>query len=243
MQKRNILIFGLLFIIVNTAISYSPDIFKNVKEPLLTPSVLFFLSGLLFTGLLYKVLPFLHDKNYNKSIVFTGVVAILTFSAAYLCGYLKGNASLQKAMLFTGIFVLVYTVNQSWLFYRIVMTPAYIQPWQLPADSHKKQVISLFLNSLKINLKLSPAPGLEEKTYVITVPGIKTVGNIFTDLVYDTKHNTDETNEFTDIINGNYEWKFYTTKFAGIGMRQLDAGLSLIDNGIKDAATIVARRV
>jgi hypothetical protein len=241
-QRRNLIILGTFILIASIGIFYIPIGAKVPFNPVLLLGTSFLLLGILLASSLYKIAPFLKELSYKAGVKTALILFALVVIAIILVHYFRHAISIPNIAFYSSLFLVPYAIYQSWLFYKIAFRAAQYKPWNLSDAPKNKNAISLFLNSLQLTIKLAPTPELAERQYDVTMPGIKTVGNMFSELIYSEVPGFDKQKEFADIINNQYDWFFFKPGFMGMGLRQLDTELSLLDNGIKNNGVIIARR-
>lgn len=202
----------------------------------------FLLLGILFCTVLTTKLSFLYQPASNAVITYSIIVFVLISAAIVLSLYLNKHLYLITVLFYCCLTFLPFTIWQSWQYYGTLTKPLFFKIWYLPPPGTTSVAATVFLNSIPVKIRLSPVAGSAENLYEAVIPGRMTVGEMFSFFLNDKQETTEQSDSFQDIIQNNYGWQFYTTTYGGLGLRQLDPELSLIENSIKENATIIIRR-
>lgn len=246
-NRRKSIVYGLAFILLAGVCAY---FFTKQLVPgetairLILPSAgIFLFLGVLFCTVLTTKLSFLHQPGSNAIITYSSLVFLLAFAAIVASQYFSNHLFLVTALFYCVLLLLPFTIQQSWVYFQTLTKPRFFKIWHLPPPGTTSAVVPVFLNSIPVKIRLSPVAGAPENLYEAVIPGRMTVGEMFIFFINDKQETGEQEDGFLDIVQNNYGWQFYTTSYGGLGLRQLDAGLSLIENGIKENATIIIRRV
>lgn len=245
----NAFAYALLYVAIAATIAFVFNITIipggiSIKEVLIPGSILL-LSGVVFVFFLYTKLNFLNNQNPGSGFWYSCIVSAGVFLVTYIIRLIKAEEdnSIVTCLFYSCLFLLPYTIYQTWLYYKNILGVNIRKVWYLPALSSQVPTATVFLNSIRIKIKIAPTQGAAERIYETTVPGRLSLGNMFSHFVYDVEKNAGESFELKDEENHMYGWQFMTTSFFGINRRAVDAELSLNENKIKSNTVIFARRV
>lgn len=121
--------------------------------------------------------------------------------------------------------------------------PASTEKVWFPTDEVIEKKATVFLNSLPIHIKLSRSLTSEATSFPLQAPVKMKLGTMFYHFIQDKNKAPESAIEFKNARDAFYGWEFYTEAFGGLKKRYLNPELTLIDNKIKQNATIVAQRV
>lgn len=246
---RNAILYALIYIALSAVIAF---VFNIIIIPGITriesvviPVMAYLLSGILFTGFLYTALSSLSKLSLNGGLLYSVIVSAGVFSAILIIDLNKEQKTISviTCLFYTCLFLLPYTIHQNWIFFKNLSVINAKKIWYLPEQSSQVRTATVFLNSIRIKIKIAPTQGTAERIYETTVPGRLSIGNMFSNFINDEEKNTGELFELKDEEDHNYGWQFLTPSFLGISKRPVDADVSLNDNNIKANSVIFARRI
>ncbi len=246
-NRRKIIVYALVFILLTGICSYFLAIVivpGEIAIRSVAPSAItFLLLGVLFCILLTTKLSYFYQPGSGLAFVYLGAVFLLVLAAIVAGQYAKGNWQLLAALFYGCLALLTFTIQQSWLCYKMFSKPQFLKIFYLPPPGTTSVATTVFLNSIPVKIRLSPMAGAPESLYDAVIPGRMTIGEMFSFFINDKQETGEQPDGFPDIVQNNYGWQFFTTTYAGLGLRQLNPEESLIENGIKENATIIIRRV
>ena len=245
-NRRIIILYAIVFVVLAAlpVLYFTAPLVpgETAIRTILPAATIYLFLGTLFSILLTTKLRFLYRYGYNPVVAYTTIVFVLVVAAIGVSSFVKSGLSFPTIIFYSCLFILPFTILQTWLYYKTVATPRKFKIWYLPPPESIVSV-TVFLNSIPVKIHLSIIPGEPENVYEAVIPGRLTVGEMFSFFLKDKEETEGQQYPFGYILKSNYGWQFFTTSLAGLGMRQLDPDESLIDNGIKEKATIIIRRV
>ncbi|HUC81402.1 MAG TPA: TssN family type VI secretion system protein [Flavisolibacter sp.] len=193
--------------------------------------------GLFLLRLFSGVLSFFSDRQKWLFIALSVLLIALVLGGIYLrfphYSWLEGAAAVS-AFLLPLVLRQVWHVFESFFFYSG-------KTWSY-SNTLPLQQSTTFLNSMPVKFKVQLD---DEQEYVFQAafraPVKMKLGLIFYHIIQQQPEATGKANIFVNEFGRPYKWVFQSSQFGF--ERQLDPDLSLIENGIRQNRTIVARRL
>lgn len=244
-QVRYAIVCAVVCTAISAVISFTfgaPVIPDNVfPKTILIPACSYCLLGILFVAFVDLKLSFLDKVNDSGILLYSFAVFVCVLLAAFAAGHAKGSISMLTCIYYSCLFLLPSVIYQAWLFYKNLSLTSYRKVWYLPEQTGQVPSATVFLNSIRIKIKVAPAHGTTEEIFETTVPGRMSVGNMFDNFI--NEEMTSGNSKFKDVHHQSFGWLFFAPSFIGMGTRLLHAEQSLDQNKIKTNTLITARRI
>lgn len=234
-------VYVLLAVVLLTALGYFFLFYLPLSLPLLWIKLMqlgsFALLGVTSIMLVKKIFFF---KSFKEKLFFPLQLFFLLFAGLFLLQYFLGTADLFMALASSSAFIFPHILFLSWDSFKLAVQPVK-KVWHTTKLS---QGAAVFLYGMSLRIKL-PVKRLDKqkKQYSIKAPLSMKLGEFFDHFITMQNSKWRQNIEVSEDTGQDFGWLFYEETVKGLSKRSLDPDLNLVDNGVKENATIIAIRV
>lgn len=236
-NKRPLIAFAIIVIVASALLAFVSQFLSPTLAKLFQLAV-FFLLGYVHLSMLRGALSVL---DASERLWYSLFMAALVIGLLFGVGLFTHRFNPFLIVASGAAFLLLFIIDETWQQYNLAADGP-VQSWQYTPDLPLNQS-TVFLNSLPIRVKVqTDEHGREEMLIHTRAPVRMKLGLIFYHMVQDQKGSGRLQIALADTKEHSYKWIFFAPRLIGWD-RPLNPEVGLVENGIKENALIVARRI